>query len=280
MTLGEKIKRARTSKKLTQAELAGEKVTRNMLSAIESGKATPSLSTLEYLAEALELPVSYLLSPDNDLFFYQKKERIGAIKSAFESKNYNVCISHIMKLDMLDDELYFLLAQCNFELAMISIQNGSLSSAKKQLTLCRDYCERTAYDTMRFECIIPLYLAIAENVNAPLLEFEEPKFLKLMSGAFDYEFYKYLTLDFNYEFKNFQYGNHIAAKKLIKERKYSDALTLLLEIENTRSEYPRNAYLMFSVYGDLEICYKQLFDFESAYRFASKRISLMEGFNS
>ena len=65
----------------------------------------------------------------------------------------------------------------------------------------------------------------------------------------------------------------------MKERHYADALSLLLEIENTKSNYERNSYLMFCVYGDMEICYRQLFDFENAYRFATKRISLMEGFN-
>jgi hypothetical protein len=45
-------------------------------------------------------------------------------------------------------------------------------------------------------------------------------------------------------------------------------------------EYPHNAYITFGVYSDLEICYKQLFDFENAYRYTSKRLSLIEGFQS
>lgn len=279
MTIGEKIKSARTEQKLTQADLAGDEITRNMLSAIESGKATPSLSTLTYLARTLGLPIPYLLSEENDLAFYKKKERMSAIKSSFEQKNYNLCISYIMKLDTLDDELYFILAQCYFELGITSSRNGSLSSAKKQLSLCRDYCAKTMYDTSRFESIIPLYTAIAENVNSPLLEFEEKKFLELMEDTFDYEFYKYLTLDFDFKFSHFQYKTHMKAKQLMKERRYSDALKLLLDIENSKSEYERNSYLMFCVYADLEACYRQLFDFESAYKFATKRISLMEGFN-
>ena len=40
-----------------------------------------------------------------------------------------------------------------------------------------------------------------------------------------------------------------------------------------------SSFVLFRVYGDMEICYRQLFDFENAYRFATKRISLMEGFN-
>ena len=37
MTIGEKIKTERLRKKLTQSEIAGDRITRNMLSAIESG---------------------------------------------------------------------------------------------------------------------------------------------------------------------------------------------------------------------------------------------------
>ena len=277
--IGEKIKRARLERGLTQAQLAGEAITRNMLSAIESGKALPSIPTLNYIADALGVPAAYLLSPDNDLPFYRKKERIGAIKDAFATKSYNLCISHIMKLDTLDDELYYILAECYFELGVAASKNGSLMTARKNLLLCRDYCAKTMYDTSRFECIIPIYLAISENVTSPLLEFEESKFVALMQSAFDYEFYKYVTMDFDFEFTSFQFKTHMAAKRLIKERQYADALSLLLEIEGTKQNYERNSYLMFSVYGDLELCYKQLYDFESAYRFATKRMSLIEGFN-
>ena len=280
MTIGEKIKNARLKRKMTQADLAGNEITRNMLSAIESGKATPSISTLTYLSEALDLPLPYLISKDDDLHYYMKKERMPAIKAAFESRNYNVAISNILKLDVLDDELYFLLAQCYFELGISSVKNGGFSSAKKQFELCRSYSAKTMYDTARFECIAPLYLAIAENVTSPLLEFEEEKFRALMQRTFDYEFYKYLTLDFEYKFTHFQFKTHIAAKQLMKDRMYADALKLLLEIENTKADHDRNAYLMFCVYTDLESCYRQLYDFENAYRFATKRISLMEGFNS
>lgn len=279
MTLGEKIKARRRELKMTQSELAGGEITRNMISAIEKDKASPSLSTLKYLAASLDVPVPYLLTEENDLFFYVKKERMPAIKSALETKNYNACISLILKIDTLDDELYFILAKCYFELGVSSVMLGSLLSAKKQLTLAKEYCNRTMYDTSRFTAIIPLYLAIANNINSPLLEFEEDRFAMEMESCFDYEFYKYLTLNFDFHYSNYQYRTHIEAKKVIKERKYQDALKLLLELESTKSDFPYNAYLMFGVYADLEACYKQLYDYENAYRYSSKRISLIEGFN-
>ena len=61
VTLGKKIKEARLKKKLTQNEVVGDFITRNMLSQIESGTANPSVKTLEYLCRVLEIPSSQLI---------------------------------------------------------------------------------------------------------------------------------------------------------------------------------------------------------------------------
>lgn len=280
MRLGEKIKTARLKLKLTQSDLVGDKITRNMLSAIESGKATPSLDTLEYLAERLDLPLPFLLSYDDDLLFYRKKERILAIKNALDEKNYNVCINLVLKLEGLDDELAYILSDCYFNLGVNSLKYGSLESSAKYLGLCLNYCERTIYDTKRFRAIAPLYLAIAKNVSAPLLEFEADKYYAYLKEVTDLEFYKYLILDASYPYTRYEFASHIKAKSFIKERKYREAVEILLEIENKKGEFEYNSYLMFGVYTDLDNCYRQLFDFENAYRYASKRISLLEGFKS
>lgn len=65
--LGRRLKSARLSKKMTQSDVVGSFITRNMLSQIESGTATPSMKTLEYLAGVLELPMDRLLS-ESDSF--------------------------------------------------------------------------------------------------------------------------------------------------------------------------------------------------------------------
>ena len=43
MNVGEKIRKLRLEKMMTQSELSGDQVTRNMLSLIEKDKAVPSL---------------------------------------------------------------------------------------------------------------------------------------------------------------------------------------------------------------------------------------------
>lgn len=64
MELGEKLLRARLEAGLSQRQLCGEEITRNMLSQIEHGSAKPSMSTLQYLAARLGKSVSYFLEED------------------------------------------------------------------------------------------------------------------------------------------------------------------------------------------------------------------------
>ena len=92
MTLGEKIKSARRTKKITQSALAKDKITRNMISRIESGKANPSLETIRYIAKELSLPVSYFLSEEDDLLFYEKMDKINTVYRAYQAKEYAYCI--------------------------------------------------------------------------------------------------------------------------------------------------------------------------------------------
>lgn len=61
MELGEKLKKARVEAGLSQRQLCGEEITRNMLSQIENGSARPSMATLTYLAARLGKPVSWFV---------------------------------------------------------------------------------------------------------------------------------------------------------------------------------------------------------------------------
>ena len=61
MEMGERIKAARLEKGLSQRQLCGEYMTRNMLSLIENGAARPSMDTLEFLAKQLGKTVSFFL---------------------------------------------------------------------------------------------------------------------------------------------------------------------------------------------------------------------------
>ena len=81
MTMGQRILQARLEAGLSQRELAGEEITRNMLSSLEHDTANPSLSTLRYLSRRLGRPLSWLLGEDGPT----------QAAAAFEAGDYRRC---------------------------------------------------------------------------------------------------------------------------------------------------------------------------------------------
>lgn len=86
MTIGEKIRQSRQALGLSQRQLCGEKITRNMLSQIENGSARPSMDTLSYLAGQLGKPVSYFL--DETALASPNADRMAAARAAFAAQSY------------------------------------------------------------------------------------------------------------------------------------------------------------------------------------------------
>ena len=79
MNIGGKIKKLRTAKMMTQSDLAGTEITRNMLSRIENGSANPSLETICYLANRLHVSPGFLLAEEVDEKIYFKQSEGNAI---------------------------------------------------------------------------------------------------------------------------------------------------------------------------------------------------------
>lgn len=81
MTMGQRIRQARIDAGLSQRELAGNEITRNMLSSLEHDNANPSVATLRYLSEQLDKPVSYFLGEGGE----------SEAVAAFRDGNYRRC---------------------------------------------------------------------------------------------------------------------------------------------------------------------------------------------
>ena len=83
MTLGEKIRAARLEAGLTQRQLCGEEITRNMLSQIEHDTAKPSMKTLMYLAQQLGKPAGYFL--EEETLTSPNRVRMTRAREAFDA---------------------------------------------------------------------------------------------------------------------------------------------------------------------------------------------------
>ena len=279
MKLGEKIRYLRKSAGLTQAALADGIITRNMLSSIENGSATPSFQTLKELSERLKAPLAFLISDEIDVSLYRKAEVIDKIRAELKAAHYSSAIERINSLPSLDDELAYILALCHFEIASAAVKNGELNSAKAHLDEFLAAAEKTVYDLKAQRAVWHIYSAIISNIQMPQNEFDAEKYEKAINDVVKYEYYKYIVRDTAFSYTKTSFSNHIQAKSLIKERRYYDAVKILTEIEaNKTPDY--DAVLIFDVYTDLELCYRQLRDFENAYRYSTKRLSLLEAYKS
>lgn len=278
--LGQKIKNTRKLRGITQAMLADGLVTRNMLSRIENGAAYPSIETLEHIAKGLKVPTEYLLSEDDNLFFFEKKRVVEKIYRAYEGKNFQACVNLINSLSGIDNELSYILAFSYLELGKHAVAYGSLITAQEYLKLSLKYCEQTKINTENIEAQVYMHISIAKNIQSPLLEFDLRKYTGALANSVDFEFFKYLTLDFSYAFENPIFSLHMEAKKLIREMNYQEAVKRLLNVTELSKNEDYNAFVIFGIYTDLEYCYKQLYKFENAYSYASKRMTLIEEFKS
>lgn len=66
LNIGTKIKELRKERKMTLAQVAGDRLSKGMLSLIENGKAQPSMESLQHIANQLDIGVSELLQGKED----------------------------------------------------------------------------------------------------------------------------------------------------------------------------------------------------------------------
>ena len=137
--LGKRIKEARLAKKMTQSELVGTFITRNMLSRIESGNACPSVKTLEYLARRLDLPAGSLISdetPDTDIPD-QNAELLIKAKQMYKNRDHLGCVETAKKLigTEFEDEGQAIIARCCIALSDKGDKAAAVKYAKQALEL-------------------------------------------------------------------------------------------------------------------------------------------------
>ena len=282
MTLGQKIKKHRQALGLTQKALAGDEITRNMLSQIENDSALPSVGTLKMLAEKLDVPCGYLLSEKDDLFLFVKMEHHPYLLNLYAEKHYAECFEEAVRIygEDNDSETAFLRCEAACKAAEEALRSGSMETAFRFALEVGVFAPQTQYETSHLEAVATLVCAVSANPSSPRLEFEEDKYRKLVSSAMREDLFHYLMDDISFSYKNPAMLRHMRAKKLMQKGDYEQAYALLEGISANPTTEPIGAYVLWRVYGDMESCAKNKRDFENAYRMSTKRMSLLTAFKS
>ena len=116
--LGRRLKAARLAKKMTQSDVVGTFITRNMLSQIESGTATPSMKTLEYLAGVLEIPMDRLLSEVGDCAASENElSMLQGAKRFLRDEQYEAILANCEAVPPFEDELHAIRSIAHLKIA-------------------------------------------------------------------------------------------------------------------------------------------------------------------
>lgn len=131
MELGEKIRQARLDARLSQRQLCGDVITRNMLSQIESGKAKPSMATLQYLAGQLGRPVGYFL--DEEVARSSNIDIMAEARQAYAAGNHAAVLSKLEQYqqpdELFDQEYFYLSALAALALGEEKLEQGDALAA-------------------------------------------------------------------------------------------------------------------------------------------------------
>jgi len=144
MTMGQRILRARQEAGVSQRELAGEEMTRNMLSALEHDAANPSVATLRYLSEKLCKPISYFLG--EDVIAGADAGRMELARTAYRKGEYQACLDLTKQIgEVFRTEAGLLRALSLLELARVAVEQSRIPYAKELLAQCAEEAEGTPY---------------------------------------------------------------------------------------------------------------------------------------
>ena len=286
MDIGKKIKELRLQKFMTQSELAGNEITRNMLSRIENGAAQPSLDTLKYLASRLNVSAGYLLAEDGDDLIYKKHNEINAIKTAYLSGNYRICRDMcIHSSSANDDEIQLILAECTLGIAIEEFFSGALHSACEYFDLAFEVCASTIYNTAHIVAIGATYFQYMRRLSATLssnyIDETEASVLAAMGDSFCRYAASFIELSEMQEVPlpdesdtQDVYANHLAAIAYMKNGRYAEAYERLHSILVSDTVIPKT--MLYYVFCDLEVCCKETENFRGAYEYSIDKIELIQ----
>lgn len=289
MKLGEKIKKLRTDKLMTQSELVGSEITRNMLSRIENGAANPSIDTVCYIAKRLNVSAGYLMADENDEQIFRKHREIVNIKKAFMNEDHRICRDMCISAESSDDdEIQMILCECDLALGIENFNNGNLRESCEFFDEAIENCSKTLYRTDHIIAMAGVYFRFMRHLSATLSSnIVDESEINIYPAMTD-EFCRYiLPFEALTEGKPLSDGEilgigkadsplclHLSAKNRMLSGDFDKAYEELRDILRGETAIPQP--ILYFVFSDLEICCKERQDFKGAYEFSIDKLELMQ----
>jgi len=289
MNVGEKIRNLRLEKLMTQADLAGDQITRNMLCTIERGAALPSLQTACYIAARLNVPVGYLLAEECDDFAYRKMAAMQNIRHALCAGDYVGCIAMLNANfgESFDDEIALIRAECEYHIARDAFDNGKLRAAASGFDRAIAAAKNTVYDTAWIRTRAAVYFRylslLSPTLTSDMLELSEIETATSVGDDFCAYVLAKEALDdgrrgelnaYLARYGGTVYAARLSALALMRDGESHAALAAFEKLLS--SDELTVGVLMYEVFGDMELCCRQNDDYKRAYEFSSSRMGLLE----
>lgn len=289
MNIGERIRDLRLAKMMTQADLAGDEITRNMLCTIERGGALPSLPTICYIAERLNVPVGYFFANEGEEFFYRKMVAMPNIRRALSGEDYAGCLAILGAAlgDEYDDEVALIRAECEYRIAKGAFEHGRLRAAAAGFDRAIAAAKNTVYDTTWIRTCAAVYFrylgALSPSLSSDMLDEREIETAKSVGDDFCAYLLAAEALEAGregelaaYLARNTEtvYAARLQALSLMRKGETAEALAAYEKLLS--SEALTVGVLMYEIFGDMELCCRQNDDYKRAYEFSSSRRGLLE----
>ena len=253
MELGARIKACRLELGLSQRQLCGDYMTRNMLSQIENGSAKPSVKTLEYLAGQLGKPVSYFLEEQAVTFPNQQPMADARIALALgDLERMREALDRFREPDpVFFEERQLLEHLWSVRRARQAMEEGQKPYAVKLLYRALELDGVYITGELRYRCRVLLGLA-GENT---VLECDEDALLVRAMQAQDPQ--RKAEILAAAEDKSGTKWNELQAEALFALGQYAQAADCYLLAPQNRA-----------IYNRLEVCYRELGNYQKAYEYA------------
>lgn len=264
MTLGEKLRQVRTEAGMTQRQLCGEEITRNMLSQIENGTARPSMKTLQYLAGRLGKPVSFFLEEEGAVS--PNRKSMDRAREAYDSGDMAEVLEALSDYrepdPVFDRECRMLQILARMGLAQLATEQGRYPYARELLVQAGELGQTAAYYTEDLESLRLRLLAQVPGTRVPLPGLDRELLVHAGAAVTNGDWEQARSFLEAVQDKNQPRWNLLRGEIYWQERAYIAAKACYHAAEE---RYPKETA------HRLEQCYRELGDFKRAYEYACKQ---------